>query len=53
MGNLREYDYTCMISPSNLFRMRNVSDKVIEKIKTHILYLITLFFRVCAVYEIM
>jgi hypothetical protein len=30
--------------------MKNVSDKVVEKIKTHILYSVTIF-RKCAVYE--
>jgi hypothetical protein len=34
--------------------MRNVSDKIVEKIKTDILYLLTFFFKEnSAVYEIM
>jgi hypothetical protein len=33
--------------------MRNVSGKVIEKIKTHILYSTIFFFQELAVYEIM
>jgi len=30
--------------PFILLRMKNVSDKVVEKIKTHILYSVTFFF---------
>jgi len=33
--------------------MRNVSDKFVEKIKTHILYSVTFFFENCPFYEIM
>ena len=35
-----------------LLRMRNVSDKILEKIK-HILCSITFFFENCSAYEIM
>ena len=44
-----------IISGSVLLRMRNVSDKIIEKIKTHILCLVTVlfFFENLTIYEIM
>jgi hypothetical protein len=42
-GTLHEDGYTCMIiSRSFLLRMRNISDKFVEKIKTHILCATTL-----------
>jgi hypothetical protein len=42
-GTLHEYQYTFLIiSHSVLLRMRNVSEKIVEKIKMHILYLVTL-----------
>jgi len=50
-GTLHEDRYTFLIiSRSVLLRMRNVSAKVVEKIKTHILYSIT-FSECRAVYE--
>jgi len=43
-GTLHEAQYTFVIIPrSLLLRMRNVSDKAIEKFKTHILRSITCF----------
>jgi len=33
--------------------MRNISHKIVEKIKTHILYSVTFFIYNCVVYEIM
>jgi HKD family nuclease len=55
MGTLHEDRYTIFItSRSVLLRMRNVSEIVVEKIKTHILCSITFFFSEnCAFYEIM
>ena len=42
-----------IVSRSDLLRMRNVSDKFVEEIKTHILCWTTFFFGSRAVYEIM
>ena len=43
-GTLREDQNTFLIiSHSELLRMRNVSDKVVDIIKTYILYLIVFF----------
>jgi len=42
-----------IISRSVLLRMRNVSDKVVEKIQTHILCSVTFFKKNRVVYEIM
>ena len=42
-----------MISRWIFVRMRNVSVKIVENIKTHILCSITFFFENCAVYETM
>ena len=42
-----------IISRSFLLRMRNVSEKVVQKFKTHILCKISFFFENLAVYEIM
>ena len=36
-----------------LLRMRNVPDKIVEKIKKHFFCVQEVFFRSCAVYEIM
>ena len=55
-GTLHEDRYTFfIISRSVLLRMRNVSDTIFEKIKTHILYSVTFFLlsENRAVYEIM
>jgi hypothetical protein len=41
-----------IISRSFHLRMRNVSDKIVEKIKTHILYSVTFFRMSCFLYEI-
>jgi len=38
MGTLHEYISTFMISHLVCVRMRNVSDKIVEKIKTHVLF---------------
>ena len=44
MGTLREHECTFLIiTRSFLLRMRNVSDKIVEKIKTHVLRSITIF----------
>jgi hypothetical protein len=51
-GSLLAELCTVMISRCILLRMRSVSDKVVEKIKTHILYSIA-FSENRAVYEIM
>jgi len=54
MGTLLEDQYTFLIiSPTVFIRMRNVSDKNVDKIKTRILCSITLFFLTQAIYEIM
>jgi hypothetical protein len=46
-GTLHEYQYTFfIISRSVLLRMRNVSDKIVEKIKTQILSSITFFSKI-------
>jgi hypothetical protein len=42
-----------IISRSILLRMKNISDKVVEKLETHILCSITFFFENRSVYEIM
>jgi len=53
-GSLHENQFTfLMISRSVLPSMRNVSDKVVEKIKTHILSAVIFFKEIRAVYEIM
>jgi hypothetical protein len=53
-NTLHEEQYTFVIlSRSLLLIMRNDSDKIAEKIKTHILWSITFFSQNCAVYEIM
>ena len=45
MGTLLEDQYTFLIiSRSDLLRIRNVSEKIVEKIETHILPSITFFF---------
>jgi hypothetical protein len=44
--------HICVISSSIILRMRNVSYSSVEKIKTHILYSITLIFLNHAIYEI-
>jgi len=52
-GNLHEDQYVFLIvSHLVLLGMRNVSDKFVEKIKTHILCSITFFFEKPAVREI-
>jgi hypothetical protein len=54
MGILREYLWTFIITSRVIvFRMINISDKVVEKIKTHILYSIFFFFENPTVYVIM
>ena len=51
-GTWRENQYTCLIiSRSLILRMTNVSDKVVEKIKTH--FMLNIFFLNRVVYEIM
>jgi len=53
-GTLHEDHCTFFIvSRSVLHRMRNVSDKVAEEIKTHILYSIIFFYRKSYICEIM
>jgi hypothetical protein len=44
--------YIFIISRSVLFKMRNVSEEVVEKIKTHILPSIYFFFENLTVYKI-
>jgi hypothetical protein len=52
MNNLHKDQYTCLIiSHSALLRMRNVSEKFVEKIKTH--FICHNFFRSRAFYEMM
>jgi len=41
-----------IISHSVLLRMKNVSDKIVERIKTHIVWSITFFYKLY-IYEIM
>ena len=51
---LHEYLVAFMIISRLIpLRMRNISDKVVEKIKTHILCSITFFFENRAVHEVM
>jgi len=46
-GTLHEDQYTFfIISCSFLLRMRNVADKFVEKIKTHILYSVMFFSKI-------
>jgi len=52
-GTLHENQYTYLISRSVLLRMRNVSEKVVQKIKKSTFYVQWLFFLNRAVYEIM
>ena len=48
MATLHEDQYTFLIiSHSVLLRMRNASDRIIEKMKTHILCSITSFQKLC------
>jgi len=51
-GSLHE-DLCRFISRVILLRIRNFSDKVVQKIKTHILCSITFFAENLAVYEVM
>jgi hypothetical protein len=45
MGSVHEDQYKFLIiSRSFFFRLRNISDKFIEEIKTHILYSVAFFF---------
>ena len=54
MGTLHDDQYTFLIiSRSFLLRMENVPDKILEKIKTHILGSITYCTENRAIYEIM
>jgi len=47
-GTLHEDRYIfCITSRSFHLKMRNVSDKTVEKIKTHILYSVTFFKKSC------
>jgi len=51
---LHEDHYIFMIlSRSIIFKMRNVPDKIVEKIKTRNLFSIFFFFKNLTVYEIM
>jgi len=44
MGTLRDYEDTLLLlSHSVTLRMKNISEKVVEKITTHILCSVTLF----------
>jgi hypothetical protein len=53
-GTLHEDQYTFMnISHPILLRMRNISDKFVEKIKTHILLSVAFPFENRALYKIM
>jgi len=50
---LREDIFTLMVAfRSMLLRMRNISDKVLEKIETHILGSITFFRQSCLLWDI-
>jgi len=52
MGTLCEGLFTFMIvSGWFLFRMRNVSDRVVGTIKTHILYSVTFFWKSCHLWD--
>jgi len=45
-GTLHEDQCKCTIlSPLNIFIIQNISDKVVDKIKTHLLCPVTYFFR--------
>ena len=53
MGTLHEDRYTfSIISRSILIKMRNISDKIVEKIETHFMFN-NFFFENIAAYEIM
>jgi len=48
MGTSHEDQYKFLvISCSFLLRMRNTSDRIVEKVRTHILYWVTLFQELC------
>ena len=49
--DLRLRRRTFIILPRRIFRMRNVSDKVVERIKTHILCSITFSRKSCSLWE--
>jgi hypothetical protein len=49
-GTLHEAQYTFMIVCHWILRMRNVSDKIVDKIKTHILCSIT-FWKSCHLWD--
>ena len=51
MGTLHEDQQTFMMSRSILLRMRNISDKIVEKIKTHILWSITFYRKWCCLWD--
>jgi hypothetical protein len=52
MGTLHKEEYTItIISPCILLRMRNVSEKVVEKIKTYILCSLTFFRKSCRLWD--
>jgi len=55
MGTLHENKYTfSIISRSLLLRMKNISDKVVEKLETHISFSVNyFFFENRSVFEIM
>jgi hypothetical protein len=53
MDTLYEDQYTFMIPRSVLLRMRNFSEKVVEKMKTQILGSITFFFANLALFMVM
>ena len=50
-GTLQEYLCKLMIFPSILLRMRSVSDKVVEKTKTHILCSIAFPWKSCCLWD--
>jgi len=52
MGISHEDQYTFLvISCSFLLRVRNTSDRIVEKIKTHILHSVTLFQELCHLWD--
>ena len=54
MGTLREHQYAFLIISCSVFlRIKNSKIKVVEKIKTHISFLLTFFPEYWAIYEVM
>jgi hypothetical protein len=52
MGTLHENVFTVMtVDRLIILRMRNIWNKIVEKIKTHILYSVTFFQNLCSLWD--